>query len=221
LKNFLEIFRKQMRIVLRFCNKGIDLKLVGLTGGIGTGKSTVARMLVERGARLIDADLLARVVVEPDRPAWKDIVAEFGEGVLNADRTINREALAAVVFNDEEKRDRLNRITHPRIGRELLDLINRLRDEGSRIAVFDAALLLETPATNWIKPVIVVVADDALKVKRVCSRDNCSEEDVISRIESQWTDEKRAALADHVIDNSGDLAALEEQVEKVWKSLSE
>jgi dephospho-CoA kinase len=219
--DFHEIFRGGRQIVLRFSEKGIDLKIVGLTGGIGAGKSTVARMLVARGARLIDADLLAREVVEPGKPAWRDIVEEFGEDVLNADRSINREALAAVVFKDEEKRERLNLITHPRIGEQMIALTNKYRDEGAQVVIIDAALLLESPATRWIKPAIVVVADDELKVDRVCARDRCGREEVLGRIRSQWTDEKRAGLADYVIDKSGDLASLEEQVEKVWKSILE
>ena len=195
------------------------MKILGLTGGIGTGKSTVARMLVARGARLIDADQLARVVVEPGRPAWQDIVAEFGEGVLNPDRTVNREALAAVVFNDEPKRQRLNEITHPRIGQEMLKLIKTYTEEGALVTVIDAALLLESPATRWIKPVIVVIADEAVKVARVCERDGCCQEDVIKRIRSQWSDEERARLADFVIDNSHDLVSLEEQIARVWSRM--
>lgn len=195
------------------------MKVVGLTGGIGCGKSTVARLLVARGARLIDADALARVVVEPGRPAHRDIVAEFGEGVLNPDRTLNREALAAIVFNDRPRRDRLNQITHPRIGEEMLRLIKSAQDEGAAVAVIDAALLLESPATRWIKPVIVVVCDPAARLPRIAARDHADPAEIQARINSQWTDAERAAKADFVIDNSGDLASLERQVEKVWKQL--
>lgn len=197
------------------------MKIVGLTGGIGSGKTTVAGMLVERGARLIDADLLARVVVEPGRPAHKDIVEEFGEAALNPDRTINREALGDIVFSDPKKRARLNQITHPRIGEELFRQIRQYQEEGAKVAVFDAALLLETPATNWIKPVIVVVAGDEVKVARVLARDGLDRDSVLKRIKSQWSDEERAERADFVLDNSGDLASLEKQVEKVWQQILE
>lgn len=196
------------------------MKIVGLTGGIGTGKSAAARMLVERGARLIDADALARVVVEPDRPAWQDIVREFGETLLNPDRTLNRERLAALVFADEKLRTRLNQITHPRIGEEMLRLIRQYQDQGARAVVIDAALLLESPATRWIKPVIVVMAQEEVKVERVCARDRASREDVLKRIRAQWSDEERAARADYVIENSGDLQSLEEQIEKVWRLIT-
>lgn len=195
------------------------VKIVGLTGGIGSGKSTVARIMVELGARLVDADVLAREVVLPGRPAWKDIVAEFGPEVLNDDQTINRERLAALVFNDEARRQRLMDITHPRIGQEMLGLIKAANDEGVPVCVIDAALLLESPATRWIKPVIVVKADEDIRLERVCARDSCDSEEAGRRMRSQWSDEERARLADYVIDNSGDQATLEKQVHKVWKAI--
>jgi dephospho-CoA kinase len=197
------------------------MKVVGLTGGIGCGKSTVARLLVERGARLIDADALARVVVEPGRPAHADIVAEYGNAVLNPDRTLNREALAAIVFNDPSRRDRLNRITHPRIGEEMLRLIKSCQDAGAAVAIIDAALLLESPATRWIKPVIVVVCDPAIRIPRIAERDRASIAEIQARIDSQWSDAERAAKADYVIDNSGDPGSLERQVDEVWGRLTQ
>jgi len=196
------------------------MKIVGLTGGIGSGKSTVAGMLVARGARLIDADELARVVVAPGRPAHEDIVREFGEGVLNPDRTLARERLAAVVFQDESKRQRLNLITHPRIGEEMLRLLKGYQEDGASVVIIDAALLFESPATSWIKPAIVVVCRTEVKVARVCARDGAGREEVLARIASQWSDEERVKLADFVIDNSGTREELEEQVEKVWVTIS-
>lgn len=195
------------------------MKIVGLTGGIGSGKSTVARLLAERGARLIDADLLAREVVEPGRPAWEDIVREFGKEILNPDQSLNREKLAALVFADEQKRARLNQITHPRIGDEMLKRLQKFREEGAEVALIDAALLLESPGTNWIRPVIVVAADEQTRIQRVCKRDGVGEEEVRKRLRAQWSDEERAKRADFVIDNSGDLKALEKRVEEVWKKL--
>ncbi len=197
------------------------MKIVGLTGGIGSGKSSVAGMLVERGARLIDADFLAREVVKPGRRAWHDIIAEFGDEVKAPDGSIDRERLGAIVFNDEAKRMRLNQLTHPRIGEEIVRLLNRYREKGAPVAVIDAALLLESPATRWIKPVIVVTAPDEQKAERVARRDNLGRDEVLSRIKAQWSDEERAALADFVIDNSKDLAFLESQVDEVWRKISE
>lgn len=195
------------------------MKIAGLTGGIGSGKSTVDRLLEARGARVVDADAVAREVVTPDLPAWREIVAAFGEGVLNPDRTLNREALAAVVFNSPEKLARLNRITHPRIIEEVMSRMKTWQDEGVALAVIDAALLLESPATNWIKPVIVVTAGEEVRVRRVVARDGCTLEDARRRIAAQWTDAERVRRADYVIDNSGDLAALKVQVEKLWPKL--
>jgi dephospho-CoA kinase len=195
------------------------LKIVGLTGGIGTGKSTVAKMFVKRGAKLIDADLVAREVVNPEKPAYLDILKEFGEKVLLPDKTINREALGDIVFNDEEKRNKLNTFTHPRIGEEMVGLIQKYTKEGAEITIIDAALLFESKATSWIKPVIVVIADMDIKTERICNRDALCVEDVQKRMDSQWSDEKRAKLADYVIDNSTDLESLEEQAEEIWQKL--
>ncbi len=195
------------------------MKIVGLTGGIGSGKSSVAGMLVEKGARLIDADLLAREVVGPGRPAWQDIISEFGEDVKAPDGSIDREKLGSIVFYDDKKRKRLNELTHPRIGEEILRLLNKYREEGAPVVVIDAALLLESPATHWIKPVIVVTAPDETKSERVARRDSLSAEDVMARIKSQWSDSERTALADYVIDNSGGLADLESQVDRVYNEI--
>ncbi|MFO8059002.1 MAG: dephospho-CoA kinase [bacterium] len=197
------------------------MKVVGLTGGIGSGKSTVAELLKERGARLIDADFLARQVVEPGRPAWNDIIEEFGSDIKAADDSIDRDKLGSVVFNNEDKRRRLNEITHPRIGEEMVRLLQKHREEGAPVSVIDAALLLESPATKWIKPVIVVTAPDEEKARRVALRDGLSGDDVMARIKSQWSDDERAALADFVIDNSGDLDYLREQVDEVWRKIAE
>ncbi len=196
------------------------MKVVGLTGGIGSGKSTVSAMLEKMGGRIIDADKLAREVVEPGNPAWKDIMREFGEGVLNHDSTINREALAELVFRDEKKRRRLNQITHPRIGERMIELIDRFREQGAPVAIIDAALLIESPATRWIKPVIVVAAGDELKIERIMKRDGAAREEVEKRIRSQMPDREKRKHADYVIENSGDLAGLEEQVRKVWEQVT-
>ena len=195
------------------------MKLVGLTGGIATGKSTVAEMFVDLGARLIDADLLARDVVQPGKPAWHEIVQSFGPQVLNRDQTINREALAEIVFNEPPARQKLNSITHPRIGKELMERVSRYRKEGAEIVIFDAALLLETPAVNWIKPVVVVTADEETRIKRLKQRNGLTREQALSRIRAQWPDEKRAALADYVIDNSGTRDELRGKVEDTWHKL--
>lgn len=195
------------------------MRLVGLTGGIASGKSTVARMLVDLGARLVDADRLARQVVEPDKPAWSEIVAHYGEQVLNPDRSLNREQLGEIIFHNPEERRRLNRITHPRIGIEMRELIERHRREGAELVVIDAALLLESAATNWIRPVVVVTANEEVRLERIMRRDGLSREQAVARIQAQMSEAERIARADYVIDNSGTLEQLQEQVKKVWNRL--
>ena len=195
------------------------MRVVGLTGGIASGKSMVARMFVELGARLVDADLLARQVVEPGKPAWGAIADHFGEGVLNPDRTLNREKLAEVIFRDPDERRVLNAITHPRIGAEMLDLIQRFQREGAAVVLIDAALLLESPATNWIRPVVVVTAEEEVRAERIMERDGLSREQALARIRSQMREDERKTRADYVIDNSGTLEELKRRVEEVWIEL--
>jgi dephospho-CoA kinase len=195
------------------------MRVVGLTGGIASGKSMVARMFVELGARLVDADLLARQVVEPGKPAWGAIADHFGEGVLNPDRTLNREKLAEIIFRDPDERQVLNAITHPRIGAEMLDLIQRFQGEGAAVVLIDAALLLESPATNWIRPVVVVTAEEEVRAERIMERDGLSREQALARTRSQMREEERKTRADYVIDNSGTLEELKRRVEEVWIEL--
>jgi len=195
------------------------MRVVGLTGGIASGKSMVARMFVELGARLVDADLLARQVVEPGKPAWGAIADHFGEGVLNPDRTLNREKLGEIIFRDPDERQVLNAITHPRIGAEMLDLIQRFQREGAAVVLIDAALLLESPATNWIRPVVVVTAEEEVRAERIMERDGLSREQALARIRSQMREDERKTRADYVIDNSGTLEELKRRVEEVWIEL--
>jgi len=167
----------------------------------------------------VDADLLARQVVEPGKPAWGAIADHFGEGVLNPDRTLNREKLAEVIFRDPDERRVLNAITHPRIGAEMLDLIQRFQREGAAVVLIDAALLLESPATNWIRPVVVVTAEEEVRAERIMERDGLSREQALARIRSQMREDERKTRADYVIDNSGTLEELKRRVEEVWIEL--
>ncbi len=192
------------------------MKIAGITGGIGSGKSTVAGMFAELGAGVIDADALAREVVEPGKRAWREIRETFGDEVLNEDQSVNREALSRIVFADPDARARLERITHPRIGEEIVERLRRFQERGVRFVLIDAALLVESPATSWIKPVIVVTAPEEERVLRTMERSGLSEAEVISRIRAQATDEERAAKADFVLDNSGTLEELKQRVKELW-----
>jgi dephospho-CoA kinase len=196
------------------------MRIAGITGGIGSGKSTVARMFARLGAEVIDADELARIVVDPGKRAWREIREAFGEGVLNDDQTINREALSEVVFKDSDARGRLEKITHPRIGEEIIRQLQEFRDKGVGLALIDAALLVESPATRWIRPVILVTAPEDERVRRTRERSALSEDEIRSRIRAQATDEERKSRADYVIDNSGGLEDLEGQVRELWDILS-
>jgi len=192
--------------------------MVGLTGGIGSGKSTVARLLEAKGAWIVDADAVARAVVEPGTPALAALVERFGEGVLAADGTLDRPALAKVAFADEESRKDLEAITHPAINTEFLRRM-QAAPEGS-IVVCDVPLLAESPAARarGYPVVIVVEAPRELRLDRLEER-GVSRADAEARMAAQATDEQRREIATHVIDNAGDLDHLQAQVDEVWADL--
>ena len=194
--------------------------LTGLTGGIATGKTTVSEMFVKLGAHLIDADVIARDVVKPDTPAWKEIISVFGESVLDDKKEINREKLAAEIFNDSEKRKLLETITHHRIIEEENRLINDLQDKNkSEIIILDAALLIEAGHHNRVEKLIIVYLDRESQIKRLIGRDNLSFADAEKRVNSQMPLDEKVKLADYVIDNGKSLDEVEKQVSKVYSDL--
>jgi dephospho-CoA kinase len=194
--------------------------LVGLTGGIATGKSTVSAMFRALGCVIIDADLLAREVVEPGEPALADIVRDFGSGILTSDGRLDRQALGAVVFGDAARRQRLEAITHPRIRERFARRLESLADERfDGIVIFDAAVIVESGNWKTMDRLVVVVADDATQIARLQARDGISREEALRRIGSQMPLSEKAKLAHYVIDNSGDRAATEAQVRNVYAAL--
>jgi dephospho-CoA kinase len=194
--------------------------LVGLTGGIATGKSTVSAMFRALGCVIIDADLLAREVVEPGEPALADIVRDFGPGVVTADGRLDRQALGAVVFGDADRRRRLEAITHPRIRERFDHRLQTLADEGfDGVVIFDAAVIVESGNWKTMDRLVVVVTDDATQLARLQARDGLSREEALRRIGSQMPLREKARLAHYVIDNSGDRAATEAQVRQVYAAL--
>jgi dephospho-CoA kinase len=194
--------------------------LVGLTGGIATGKSTVAAAFRDLGAVVIDADVLAREVVEPGQPAYEEIVAAFGRGILDADGRIDRKALGAVVFADPVERRRLEAITHPRIRERLRAKLAELAERGFEgVVIFDAALMIESGNYRQMDRLVVVVASEEAQLERQRARDRTSAEDAARRIRSQMPLAQKAELADHVIDNSGDLATTRARVREVHRAL--
>lgn len=180
------------------------MKIIGLTGGIASGKSTVSRILKDLGAIIIDADETAHSVIEPNKPAWRDIVQNFGEAILNPDMTINRDKLGEIVFQDPQQLDRLNHITHPRIMESFKDDFQRIKTNSpDAIVVLEVPLLYETFMDRMCDEVWVVWVDRETQIKRLIGRNNYSEEEAIRRIESQIPLDEKARRADLVIDNRG------------------
>jgi dephospho-CoA kinase len=186
---------------------------IGLTGGIGSGKSTVAGLLAARGAQVVDADRIAREVVEPGTPGLEAVVAAFGSGVLTPEGALDRPALAAVVFADPEARRRLDGIVHPLVRARATELVAAAPPDA--VVVQDVPLLVETGQAGSYDLVLVVEADTDTRVRRLVGR-GLSEDDARARISAQATDEQRRAVADVVLDNSGTVEALEAQVERFW-----
>ena len=189
---------------------------VGLTGGIGSGKSAVADLLVARGAPLIDADQVARDVVEPDGPAYQPLVDRFGPGIVAADGTIDRPALAAVAFADDESRLALNAITHPAIGIAMMQARDSFEGTDSIVVLAIPLLTAVHRETVKLDEVVVVDCPTEIALERLISQRGFDRSDAEARIRAQISREERVKEADYVLDNSGDLAALEVEVEKLW-----
>jgi dephospho-CoA kinase len=195
---------------------------VGLTGGIGSGKSTVARMFQDEGAQVIDFDYLARLVVEPDKPAWRDIVDYFGRDILSSDRTLNRPALARIVFSDGTSRKVLEDFTHPRIFEERDTIIEAIkRRHPCAIVMMDVPLLFELGLRGMFDKVILAYVPRAVQIERVVKRSGLAREDVEKRLNAQIPIEDKRSLSDYVIDNEGSLHHTRDQVTKVTHELRE
>ena len=190
--------------------------MVGLTGGIGAGKSTVAQLLADRGAVVIDADRIAREVVEPGTPTLAKLVERFGPEILHADGSLDRPALAAVAFVDDATRKELEAITHPAIGEEFLRRVAEAPPEA--VVIHDVPLLVESRRGFDYACVIVVEAPIETRLDRLESR-GVPRDDARRRIELQATDEDRRKVATWVVDNAGDLAHLEKQIREIWTDL--
>lgn len=196
--------------------------VVGLTGGIGSGKSAVARMFKEEGAELIDFDYLARLVVEPDEPAWRDIVEYFGTEILLPDRTLNRPALAEIVFSDSKSRKALEGFTHPRIFEKRDTLLECIKKEDpSSIVIVDVPLLFELGLRDEVDRVILVYVPRELQLERATNRDGLSRDEVERRLRAQVPIEEKKASSDFIIDNTGSFEDTRDQVRKIMRELRE
>ena len=187
------------------------MRTIGLTGNIGAGKSTVGRLFAEAGVPVIDADQVARDIVEPGTPALMEIAARF-PGVVGSDGRLDRKALGARIFKDQVEREALNQITHPRIFQEVVRRLHELQDRGAPLAIYEAALLLENGLGPYEGGLLVVTVSEEEQLRRVKARDGASDADVRARIAVQMPQAEKAQRATWVIDNSGTPEQLKEKV---------
>ncbi len=188
------------------------MKLIGLTGGIASGKSTVAAILRRLGAAVVNADELSREVVQPGTPGWEEIVEIFGPEVLQPDRALDRQKLRKIVFNAPEARKKLEAIIHPRVRARAEQRIQEHAAAGFEIVVYEVPLLFEGNLQNSLRPVLLVATDVATQKKRLQQRDQLTESEAEKHIAAQMSLEEKRRLADYVIENDGSLEDLERQV---------
>ena len=195
--------------------------LVGLTGGIATGKSTVAEMFNDKGAVIVDADVIAREVVLKGTPAWEKIRAEFGDEVLLDDGEIDRDKLGDIIFSDTEKKDLLNSIVHPAVFEKMGERIKKVEEEmPDALVMLDVPLLIESGMQSGFSNVVLVYVTEDIQVKRLMARDGYSEKDAFARIRSQMPIDEKKDKVDIVIDNSKDLEHTRRQVLDIYNRLS-
>ena len=195
------------------------MKVIGLTGGIGSGKSTVARFLAELGAVIIDADKVGHEALESGTEIWREVVAAFGQQVLTPGGDIDRKKLGEMVFNDPEALSRLNRIMHSRMYDMVAARLDKHRRQGDRVVVLEAPLLLESGWTPLVDEVWVAVATEDTVLERLKERDGLSADDALARIRSQIPSAERTRRADVLIDTDGDLGELRARVKELWRGL--
>jgi len=194
--------------------------IIGLTGGIACGKSTVANILRQKGILVIDTDEISREITKKGEPAWQKIKEEFGEEVIGPDGEILRKKLAQIVFNNPTKLAALNQITHPRITKQLTEILAEIKAKKSqRIIVIEVPLLFECGLQDIFDEVWVVKAPQSVMIERLIKRDSLSKEDALKRISSQMPLTQKAQLADRVIENSGSVNDLKKQIEDILKEL--
>ena len=189
--------------------------LLGLTGGIGSGKSTVSALLAQRGAVIIDADAIVKELQEPGQPLLKELSAEFGDSIIREDGSLDRVALAGIAFSDKDKLAALNKIVHPAVGKEMNRRLEEQRTTDN-VVVLDIPLLAENPRKGLCGVIVVDVPVD-VAVSRLMEFRGFKEDDARARVANQTSREKRVAIADRIVDNSGDMSALENQVAAVWE----
>ena len=195
--------------------------LIGLTGNIGSGKSTVAQLLSERGATIIDADVLARRAVELGSPAYKAIVERWGTSILAPDGSIDRTALRRIVFTDTSELEQLNALVHPEVERMRAGLVEQARHRGDRLVVCDIPLLFERRMTDSFDRIVLVDAPRPVRLERLVRERGLRETEAMDMIVAQMPAELKRARANHVIDNDGTLTKLDARVAEVWSALQQ
>lgn len=190
-----------------------------MTGGIATGKSTVSKMLQKLGAIIIDADLVARQIVEPGKKAWQEIIETFSKEYLNQDQTLDRKKLGDLVFNNPQALEKLNAITHPLIVQEISRQIDEWKNcsQQPALLVIDAALLIEVRLHLLVEEIWVVTCSQEEQITRLMARNNLSYQEALARIKSQMSLDAKAAYAQQIINNNGSLVETERQVEELWQ----
>jgi dephospho-CoA kinase len=188
------------------------MMIIGLTGGIASGKSTVSKIIMELGLPVVDADLIAREVVGNGQPAYHKIVDAFGEKVIDHEGNLNRELLGSIVFNDEQKRQQLNGIVHPEVRKMMLQKAEHYIESGAEHVVLDIPLLFESKLTHMVEKVLLVYVDFEIQLARLITRNSLSKDEALVRIKSQMPLKEKISLADEVINNNGSLSETKEQL---------
>jgi dephospho-CoA kinase len=196
------------------------LKVIGLTGGIASGKSTISMLLKNRGAVIIDADKIAREIMTPGKPVWHAVIEHFGRGILLDGKNIDRKKLGRIVFSDPKLLETLNSITHPAIVQEIKERLDYYRHKNEKVVVVDAALLLEIGLDSLVDEVWVVVVDEKNQLKRLMDREKGMDlEEARNRIRAQMPLDEKIKMADKIIDNSGSIEETERQIDELWREI--
>ena len=194
--------------------------ILGLTGNIGCGKSSLSKILMQNNIDVIDADIISRNIFE-DKELLNLVFENFGENIKNSDGSLNRKALGNIVFNDDQKLVLLNGLTHPKIKEKILNKIDEIRNIGKSLVVIDAALLIEGGYLDILDKLIVITCKESIQISRIQLRDNLTKEQAISRMNSQMSQDEKIKYADYIIDNSGDTNNLKYKAEELIRYMKE
>lgn len=196
--------------------------LAGLTGGMGSGKSTVGKLFQSLGAYVLDADEICRLLVEPEKPAWLEIINLLGSAVLKSDQTLDRQKIADIIFKDPEKKKALEAILHPRVMEEEQAIYKDIvKDDPGALVIIDAALLIESGNYRKVDKVVVIACDEETQLHRIMAKNRFSREDAQRRLQQQMPLQEKIKFADYVLHNDSGLSELEEKVEALFHQLKQ